>query len=291
MTREEAGLAESFRRYLSPTLLENEIRPALQELLTTELGEGVSFQFEKMTTEETTLTLEKLPPQGAFLILGLPPTAERAIVEFDLPLAFSMTDHLLGGGGAVPHFLRPLTEIEQGVFSYLVLKLLSRFHDRTGRSPRGHFRLYEIQSSSEGLSSLLKTDSRSLVIMVHVTVGDRTGYCRFVFPASFIRHACAEPVKDTTETGRQFYLDQMKRFPFIKTDLWAEVGRTTVKAKELETLCPGDVVLLEETAAAYRDGKIEGRLTLRVGQGEHLEYPCEVVDSDRKLRVKLETTV
>ena len=107
VTHEEATLAELFHRYLPTALLESEIQPALQELLTAELGEEVSFQFDKMTTEETVPTLEKLPPQGAFLILGLPPTGERAIIELDLPLAFSMTDRLLGGGGEVPHFLRP----------------------------------------------------------------------------------------------------------------------------------------------------------------------------------------
>ncbi|MBI2083112.1 MAG: flagellar motor switch protein FliM [Deltaproteobacteria bacterium] len=287
LTDEETGLASSFYRYLSPALLRDEIQPSLQELLTTELGTDVSFQFDTITTQATGSYLEKLPPQGVFLVLGLPPMEERAFVEIDSQLAFAMIDRLLGGGGEVPPFLRALTEIEQGVFSYLLLKILARFYERCDRSAKSHFRLYEIRSSSEELASLVKPEASSLILMINVTVGDRSGYCRFIFPAPFVQRAFSEPVKEMAEADHRYEEGRLQNYGFVKTDLWAEVGRTTVRARELESLNVGDVVLFDQTSAEYHEGKVQGQLTLRIGLGQEAAYPCEVIDSNETLHVRL----
>lgn len=280
-------MASGLYRYLPPAFLREEVQPALQGLLSQELGDQVSLQFEKMTTEETIPYLEKLPPQGLFLVLGIPPVEERAFVEIDTSFGLAMIDRLLGGGGEVPAFLRSLTEIEEGVLSYLVLKLLARFHERSDRTPGSHFRLYEIRSLSEELASLVKPGSSSLVVMIGMAMGDRTGYARFILPAPFVQKAFSEPAKEFAESDHRYYENRLESLGFIKTDLWAEVGRSTVKANELEALHPGDVMLLEETSAGFHEGKIQGRLMLRAGSGGGQGYLCEVVDSGEKLQVRI----
>mgnify|MGYP001602769900 CR=1 FL=1 len=104
------------------------------------------------------------------------------------------------------------------------------------------------------------------MISLHLKVGDRAGYARLILPSPFVEKAFLE----STERKSEIPYDAARLAPFgyIPTEIWGEVGRTTLKAQAVNDLEPGDVVILEESEAHVHKGKLEGTLSLRVGKGE-----------------------
>ncbi|MEO1174024.1 MAG: hypothetical protein AAFX94_18550, partial [Myxococcota bacterium] len=66
-----------------------------------------------------------LPSTGCILIVGAAPTEHKLLVDIDTSLIGFAIDRLLGGAGEAGRILRPLTEIEQGVVSFLLLKVIN----------------------------------------------------------------------------------------------------------------------------------------------------------------------
>ena len=64
-------------------------------------------------------------------ILGLVPRTDKALIEVDLPSAQLAIDKLLGGTAEGADAHRPLSEIEEGVFSFVLLKALAVVQDCT----------------------------------------------------------------------------------------------------------------------------------------------------------------
>ena len=183
--------------------------------------------------------------------------------------------------------LRPLTEIEEGVISYLFLKILSEIFERCGRSARVHFRLEECRSSPEGLLPLPRG---GVLISYRLSLGDRSGYARLILPSPFVEKALLEPLEGAEIGGREltYYAARLSNLGFIETNLWAEIGSVSLRGTDLKNLEAGDVVLLDKTQARWHDGKLEGHLPLRLGRGECGAFRGEVVSGEGPLRLKLE---
>ena len=134
--------------------------------------------------------LATLPPAGAYVLLGLTPVSEKAIVEVDLQLAHVIIDRLLGGTGEPLGVIGPLSEVEEGVLSYFVLKLLAQIHEQAGGGTRLHFRLEEMAHSVKSWQA--KVSDASVVIFLTLSLGHRSGYLKLILPANLIQKGFLE---------------------------------------------------------------------------------------------------
>lgn len=290
VSRHDARLVNTLYRYLPPTSFAEGLHHSLEALLSKELGPEFSFQLEQVTTTEALDYLQKLPQVGVFLVIGLPPLESAAFCDIDLLFAHSVIDYLLGGEGEPLTMLRPLTEMEQGVFSYLILKVLSHFYEQCGRSARVHFRLQDFCSEPESLRRFVSAETRMIVLNLRATLGQRAGSFRLLFPAAFVQSVFMEPLVDLTAAEAQLYQRRLAELEFVQSELWAEVGRATLKKSELEGVTAGDVILLDPAGVGFRDGRLEGSLTLRVGLGRHCAYRAKLLPSGGRTKVELESS-
>jgi len=289
VSREEARLINSLYRFLPPTQFSEGLHNSLSTLLTKEIGEDFSFRLERIFSSEVSPYLETLPKQGVYLILGMAPHEEKGILEIDLMFAHSLIDRLLGGEGEPLTALRPLTEIEQGVLTYILLKVISHFYEECGGTAGVHFRLEDHRSSPTELIPSLKGArpdgaKRFVILSWQASLGKGSGYFRLLLPAPFVERL--RPIHSGDEA--EYNEKRFQELGFLKTDLWAELGRTTLKNSELTSLKAGDILLLDQTEARFAEGGLSGHLTLRLGSGERSAFRARLTGLSKKLQVKME---
>jgi len=293
VSRKELKLLEAVQTYLPRAGFSEELARSLKLLIRREAGPKFSFQKDHMSAVNIPQKLQGLTKQGVYLVFGLPPLDAKGVLEIDPLIAHMMIDKLLGGSGEALTMIRPLTEIEEGVLSFLFLKIFSMIFDRCGREARVHFRMEGFKSSPEELIPLFKNQAEGLYFSFHLTLGDRAGYARLLLPLPMAQTAVLDAgVKAPSDEAAlqkelEYYGARLANLGYIQTELWTELGRTSLKVAEINQLEAGDVVVLEQTQARVVAGKLSGNLAMRIGRGERGSFRAEIVPSADRLTVKL----
>lgn len=277
---QSSQLVKALQVYLPRIGFSAQLGKNIRALVSKELGGKFSFQQEKITSLNP-ITAMTLAPTSVYAVMGMSPLTEKAILEIDLLLAHRAIDKLLGGKGDPKGdpmtSMRPLTEIESGVLSYLLLKILEMIFQRCGESAKVHFRLEGIQSLEE-VSSLLKNQESVVQMTFKAQLDQGSGSVRLFLPLQTVE----DNIKD-----HEYEAARLSNFGYVQTSLWAELGRTSLLVREVNQLESGDVVVLENTAARVSGGKLEGCLPLRIGSGNLGSFRGRVVAGDPvKLRLE-----
>lgn len=275
VSSQEASLIEALDLF-TPS---KQLIPWIDKVIAHEIRSSFSCQQEQARPVEMAAFLRSSPSKGVYFILGMEPVPQKAVLELDPFLARLMIDRLLGGSATLSaaDLTEPLSEVDEGVLSYLMLKVLAGIFEQSGKSSRVHYRLDDIQSSPEKILQSISPHDRGILISFRVTVGEKAGYARFVLPDPLIQKAICDP------TQKKNPMKSFSRVESFQTEVWAEVGRSLLREKDLQELEPGDVVLLQETMAHVETGKIEGTLPIRVGYGKHGMIRGRIVDHDNPL--------
>lgn len=292
VSRAEVKLLEGIQTYLPRAGFSEELAKALKILIRREAGPKFGFQKEHMSAVDIPQKLQGLTKQGVYLVFGLPPLDAKGVLEIDPLIAHMMIDKLLGGSGEALTMIRPLTEIEEGVLSFLFLKIFAMIFDRCGKQARVHFRMEGFRSSPEEIIPLFKNQRDGVYFSFHLSLGDRAGYARLLLPLPMAQKAVLDPIEgaapnDGVDKELEYYGARLANLGYVQTELWTELGRTSLKVKEINQLEPGDVILLEKTQAHVAGGKLSGSLPVRVGRGERGSFRGEIVPSTDRLKVKL----
>src|SRR5688500_16685227 len=132
--------------------------------------------------------LRAVIPGTTFLaIIGLPPFAEKLVVEVDLRFVYAAVNKLLGGHGISVDMHRPLTEIEQGVFSYLFLKVLMLFQDEVSAVEQVAIRLEDMRSDVRSTADIFRTEDFWLAVTWKMNFDLDIGFVRVLVPTSLAR--------------------------------------------------------------------------------------------------------
>jgi flagellar motor switch protein FliM len=214
-----------------------------------------------------------------FAALVPAPHKARGFLEVELSLAHSAIDMLLGGAGESVA-LRPLTEIEEGVITFVMIEALKALapHMMPGL-PR--IRMDALAHKVDEAIAQLSEETHVAVVQLKAVVGPHSGYLRLLIPESVL--SMTNPQVGTPERrARTAALAEkhLKRLAGVKTWLRAEIGRAQLSAQDLASLDQGDVMLVDEIWARPDQG--EGTTKLRVGLGRmgHLDADL-VVESER----------
>lgn len=242
-----------------------------------EASSSVRTRLEEMLEEKVSLQadyvhvvpmakLRNYIGQAAFLALLAPqPHKTRGLLEVDLGLAHHAIDVLLGGAGeSVP--LRPLTDIEEGVMTYLVIETLKALSPSLDSSvPR--LRLEAILRGFEEIQELIPPSEHLAVVQLKADFGGHQGYVRLVIPEDVLSTA-KPPTDEAVRRARRAADAQLhlSRLSNVKTYLRAEIGNVDISADDLSQLRARDVILVESLTCRPDQGE-GGTAKLKVGNG------------------------
>ena len=215
------------------------------------LGPG---QLRRHLTEPTFLS---------FLVPG--PHRGRAVLEVELALAHAAVDTLLGGAGETVG-LRPLTDIEEGVASFVLLEALKALGTGTD-SGQPKLRLEGVPRGVEEALSRLGQDGPVLVVQLRARLGNQAGMVRLFVPEGVLEvmepAQVAEQRRSLVRADAQAHLSRLSS---ARAWLRAEIGYAEISSQDLSGLRVKDVVLVDALSARPDRGE-NGTARLRLGLG------------------------
>jgi len=234
--------------------------------------------FLRVMTEVSIVSVEQfaysefllsLPDPTAFYAVSLSLYDGVGALEINPSVAYTMVDRLLGGTGQTPGPNRALTLIEQNVIDSVVNIMLDNLTETWRPVTNMEFK---IQARETRPQMLQVTGPTEIVIRLvfDIRVAETRGMVNLCIPAAAI-----EAVGEAFEQGWQ----RIRKAPTTNEETWlhANLGRvhlpvtalleTTLPARDLIALKPGDVLSLGQAAARPVDVHIGqvlrfgGRLT------------------------------
>jgi flagellar motor switch protein FliM len=279
--RAQAELAATANRLAPPAAAAEPMYARLKELFDADASVSlVSMQVRPSTD------LRRYVGDPSFLAVLAPGALKsRMMLEVELSLAHNLVDMLLGGAGETVG-LRPLTDIEEGVMSFVVLEALKALSPALEPAlPR--LRLELVAHSADEIATRLGDDELLVVIQLNATLGPYGGMVRLVVPSSVMSTA-NENLSEAERRTRSRADTRLNRrmLSTVRTWLRAEIGQAEVSSVDLAQLRVKDVVLMDALTARPDKGE-QGTATLRVGLGGSRVEAEVFVDGGRyKARIK-----
>lgn len=257
------------------------VRRRLQEML----EEQVSLQTEYVHVVPLP-KLRRYIGEPTFLAVLTPqPNKTRGLLEIELGLAHQAIDMLLGGAGEAVA-LRPLTDIEEGVMTYVIIETLKALAPSLDPSlPK--LRIEGVVRGFEDAASLMGEDESLCVIQLKAVFGQHSGYLRLFIPETVL--ATANPPADAEVRRARRASDAVAhaaRLRSVRTGLRAEIGQVEISAGDLAQLRERDVVLVEALSCRPDQGS-GGTAKLRMGRGQAGHIDAEVVVEDGRFLAKV----
>jgi flagellar motor switch protein FliM len=212
-----------------------------------------------------------LPDVACLLVIGAAPTESKFLVELDPSITSFAIDRLLGGAGDNGRIRRPLTEIEAGVLSFLILKLLSHFHTGWQTGQELALSLDRFAAHINDVRDIVDTEVGYTLVGARVAAGGRFGYARILVPDSLVSRRFAAPLAQ--EASTELELDQLrnllKRLGDIPVAARVEAASLELSSEEIASLEVGDIIILENHELARTAVGLEGFAFMKLGTGEH----------------------
>ncbi|MBM4281404.1 MAG: hypothetical protein FJ137_11820 [Deltaproteobacteria bacterium] len=216
-------------------------------------------------------------------VLGLVPRSEKLLLEVDLPSAQHAIDRLLGGDAADVDAQRPLSEIEDGVFSFVLLKLLAIVQETFGGERQIGMKLEGLLGSLADAAPFVEADERFIALSFKFFLEQRAGVARLFLPGGLVEHTFPHGWPDEGPARERLlasYADRKDMVRLLRVPLTVEVGRLALPMADIDGLEADDIVLVEQTEARLTrpdpDGEdddapsvLGGQVSARVGAGAH----------------------
>ncbi len=280
------GLRAGFR------LISDDGGRGLQDLISRQLGTTFGFEADRLETVLIRDRLQASLPLGVYVVFSVATQnnpEQKGFLEIDPLLAHRMIDRLAGGAGEPPPLFKGLTEIEEGLLSYLTMKAFAHLFEKSGKEARFHLRMDRIYKTPEEFQTRVAPvgTERALLVRLRFSLGNRSGYGRLYLPLAFVREAGKGLQNASSEWSE--WNARLETMEFLKTIVWGELGRTALAVREINALEAGDVVVFDQTSARKgTSGLLEGQLSLRVGRGEKSALSAKIVGDEKgKVRVQI----
>ncbi|MBL9037377.1 MAG: type III secretion system cytoplasmic ring protein SctQ [Archangium sp.] len=259
---------------------------------TGEVSESVRKRLETMLDEKVSLSAEAahvVHPSNLRRYVGDPtflavlaplPNKTRGLLEVELGLAHMAIDMLLGGSGDAVA-LRPLTDIEQGVMTYVLIETLKAFAPSLDPAlPK--LRLESVAQRFEEALAVVGEDEPLAVLQLKAVFGNHSGYVRIFIPETVL--SMALPPSDAAVRRQRRSADaeaHIGRLSNVKVWGRFEIGQAEIASTDLAALSGGDVVLVDSLTARPDKGE-GGTGWLKVGYGRTARMAVDLaLENDR----------
>lgn len=263
MSRRQLLALRRLELWLPDELWEGEVPAAARQALRKIFDADVQIELDSIRAFSPG-DLEQLIPDPTLLAVFSPRLGVRALLEVELALAHAAVDLMLGAVGESAA-ARPLTDIELGVLSYVLLEASRALAPPVAEGGLGRLRLERVVGSPrEGLEAVRSTGAAAMVAF-KVVIGSAAGYLRIVMPEeALVAESNPSPAGVARRARRM--RSRLARISGVEVPLRAEIGRGELTLADLSGLRVGDVFVVDPPALRPDRGEA-GRAVLKVGPG------------------------
>jgi type III secretion protein Q len=232
------------------------------------LGTSISLKLGNLEWRERAELSDLLtePIVAVALERGVGGPANQLFIDLSPQIVVVAVDRALGGQGeeAIGKGIFLLDELSQGVFAYIVARLLN--------ATRSRFLLNSVITEKSAFQNAIGEEGVG-VQPVEIVIGSAIGRLRLWIPFA---------------TANSFVADEASRVPYslmgIELKLVAVAGDTRLNRAEVDALQPGDVVLLDRCGFFRQRGEWVGFVDVMIAGAKRTVWRCAA--ADRELRIE-----
>lgn len=285
VTKRHAQLVKNLEWMLPNVRSTGEVSSSVRKRLQEMLEEEVSIQAEYVHVVPMSQLQHYIGETTFLAVLAPQPNKTRGLLEVELGLAHHAIDMLLGGAGEAVA-LRPLTDIEEGVMTYVIIETLKALSPSLDPSlPK--LRIEGVVRGFAEIQGLIPETENLAVVQLKAVFGGHSGYLRLVIPEEVL--ATANPPTDAAVRRARRASDaeaHLSRLSHVKTWVRAEIGNVEISAAELNQLRERDVVLVDSLSCRPDQGQ-GGTAKLRVGYGRAGHLDAEILAEGGRFQAKV----
>lgn len=270
VSREHHDLHKALLRAFPEAAFDPNFIISVRDVLHRYAGMDIDLWLHSVRVLKRTELRSVVPGITFIAIIGLAPLSEKLLLEVDLRFVYRVVDKLLGGNGIAIDIHRPLTEIEQGVFSYVILKVLALFQEHLVSPEQVAVRLEDMRHDLRSVADIVRHEDHWICASWKMNFDLDVGYIRALAPASLARRVFSQPPpKDAALVKRMQDRIRMRmaRLSGVTVNASVEAGRIELTRADIEALDPGDIVLLEGSRIQLKGGVLSGEAVMLVGLG------------------------
>lgn len=189
-----------------------------------------------------------LPVPTFTSVLEVAPLGTNAMASVDLPLMFGILDRMLGGPGTQTTRMRELTDIEVGLASTMMDRLLVELSAAWNDLVPVEFRLRGIEMNAQ-FAQIAAASEPSVLIVMEMSIGVASGTFSVCLPYRSIEkvvgnlsaHRYFATGEDSSDDRREQLLNNLRG---VQMPVRAQIGATRLPVETVLALKPGDVVPL-----------------------------------------------
>lgn len=286
LTREQVRASNALLCHLPQTPFEQGFKPRLRELLAQVVHADIDVWFDGVRTLAQGELKRVLAEPTCAAVIGLSPRTDKALLEVDLSIAQMAVDKILGGNAEDADGQRPLSEIEDGVFSFILLKVLHLFAADLEETKLG-LRLEAVYGTLASLKERYPTGDPCVCLSFKLFFNSKVGFARIYLPPALMREVLTEAPPSpgpAQQRALKRLHDRIDLVRLITAPLVVEVGRIGLPIADVEALDTEDIILVEDSELRLESGEpatLTGRAQCRVGEGAHGVLTGSIVVGER----------
>lgn len=216
--------------------------------------------------------VRSLPSPTVLGLVGLNPTAGRALVDIPNHLGFSILDILLGGSGRPTDF-RALTDLEGNIIAMALQPVATAISAAFEPAAALNSELLAVQAHPS-IGGLLDPEEPTLVMSFDIkidTMQPTEGILSLCYPKSTLQALLTPPPAEEIEITMEAPVNPELFDPLstVPIDVTARLNASPISLLELAELQPGDVVLLSHKANEPVTVSAAGHDLLEGSVGQH----------------------
>lgn len=286
LSREQVRATNALLCHLPQTPFEKGFKERLRDTLEPLLHASLDVWFDGVRALPAGELKRVLAEPTCAAVVGLSPRTDKALLEVDLTLAQMAIDKILGGAAEDTDGQRPLSEIEDGVFSFILLKILQLIGAGLEETQLGP-KLEAVHGTLASLKERFPAGDPFLCLSFKVFLDQKAGFARVYLPMALMSEVLTEappvpgPAQQRSLQRLQERLDMVR---LVTAPLVVEVGRIALPLADIEALDTEDIILVEESELKLEPGDpqfLVGRAQCRLGDGAHGVVTGSIVVGER----------
>lgn len=193
--------------------------------------------------------VQQLPSPTVVSLISMDPLPDQAIIEINMPLAFSMIDRMLGGTGQGSDIVREVTDIEEALIRSTMKLVLRAYREAWANVQAIEPELQDLVYNAAFIQAAVP-GAVAVLGVVEVNVMGMTGTISTAIPYTVLEPVMSRLTAQAWLTvsnksgmgGTEMHDEHLSS---VKLSICAILGRGPVAFKEMLALKPGHIIRLD----------------------------------------------
>jgi flagellar motor switch protein FliM len=262
ISKEEVRLNNLF--YSNFLFLEqkNQLTTYISSALQTLLQSNVTFHLDQIVTQKSNFFLGTLQNNDCITVLSFPPKTGCFFLDMPSELAKTIVYRVLGKEDPISSNEQEMTEVEQGIFTFVVLKLLSLLRPPQNQDPHGQFQVIKIGQGTATFSPYLSDESSLMVLNFRGMINQQAFFMKIVISPELLQSSTSPGQNSETQLAMTLGL---KRAFAMHVPVIAEVSQVSLHESDFKSLDIDDIIVLETNQVHLKTPGLVGDLHCKIG--------------------------